>query len=428
MADPSPVAPAQQAMTGPMVDPAVLQSLLGTLMQGQISGLSQADLEQQQAALHGQVQQAAEASNQATQQYQQAASAPPGPSPTNFYDQLLGNTASVLSGNQNYQQQAQNRLQQHIQEIDKGRMANLMALKDQAEQKAQAAEKLGNAEVAAKSRMSVEQYNSKMKLIAQGWKQAQDEKNLDTKGQQASDLENQRQGGRMDLEKLRQQGRESLAQFRESLSVDVSPADAAKFEANSITTWNGRRVVDIDLFTGKAKERIAQWAAENGAVMAKHDQMKVLQDIQGARANTDKIIQSIGPKLSKSAAERFTTGLANRFSRIFQTTPELGGYQTWRGSAIRALRAAAGSGGLRLNQAEINLAVKNDIPDEMDTYDTAMQKLSNLTDMLDSAEDPLTTSDWRPLAPTGGARLGATAAEKAAANKPAAKGDPLGVR
>ena len=60
MADPSPVAPAQQAMTGPMLDPAVLQSLLGTLMQGQISGLSQADLNQQNASIHSQAQQAAD--------------------------------------------------------------------------------------------------------------------------------------------------------------------------------------------------------------------------------------------------------------------------------------------------------------------------------------------------------------------------------
>jgi hypothetical protein len=54
----------------------------------------------------------------------------------------------------------------------------------------------------------------------------------------------------------------------------------------------------------------------------------------------------------------------------------------------------AGSKGLRINQAEINLAVKNDIPNVTDTYATALRKLSIVSNMLDNAENPILSKNW----------------------------------
>ena len=54
---------------------------------------------------------------------------------------------------------------------------------------------------------------------------------------------------------------------------------------------------------------------------------------------------------------------------------------------------------MRINQAEINLAVQNDIPRITDTVGTATQKMANVKTMLDNAEKPLATHDWRKKGP-----------------------------
>jgi hypothetical protein len=56
----------------------------------------------------------------------------------------------------------------------------------------------------------------------------------------------------------------------------------------------------------------------------------------------------------------------------------------------------AGSKGLRINQAEINLAIKNDIPNVTDTYGVALRKLRTVESMLDNAENPLLQNNWMP--------------------------------
>ena len=386
-------------------DPMSLIATLGPYLQfmSQAGAQQTQDLEQ----LHAQVQAAQQQAQQAGETYQQAAQTPPQPAApgANFLNQLLANTASVLGQQPEYGRRAFEQGEQAQQELAKNRIQNLNALKDTYEMQARSAEKLGNIEAQAQFRAKIDTVNKNMsQLIKAQTDAAIKAGGIAATGAETRLTEGVRQEGRMDLERLRQEGQMSLVKFKESLSGTITAGSQAKLDQNTITTWNGKKIIDIDLFVGKDRERVMQAASESGVIPMKHDEIKVMKDIQGARANTQKIMDQIGPLLSKTPVERWTVGMRNRFARVFQTDPTLGGFRTWRGSAIRALRAAAGSGGLRLNQAEINLAVQNDIPSEGDTYDTAFQKLVNLTEMLDSAEDPLTTTDWQALTPTGGVR------------------------
>jgi Tfp pilus assembly protein PilV len=101
-------------------------------------------LHQHGQALRPVVEQAQQA-QQAGQTYQQAAAAPPPEQApgAGFFDQLLGNTASVISQNPNYQKQAAERGQQSQKDLMTRRADNLMALKDQYDKQAAAAEKIG---------------------------------------------------------------------------------------------------------------------------------------------------------------------------------------------------------------------------------------------------------------------------------------------
>lgn len=373
-------------------------------MQGSL-GLSEAAQKTALDEIHKQVQAVQQQAAGAQQAYAEAAQAPApmqGQVP-NLLDQIAGGAASIVSRNPLYQQQALKRGEDQQQALADARTTNLKMLRDHYERQAMAAEQMGKVELAAQLRSKVDSVDKAQQSILDKTMQGRQasitqanqagigmEQTL-TKGQQA-----------MDLERLRQQGQQELASLKEQVSLKFGTEMAGRFESAAKITWNGKKVIDAGMFIGKSRDTMLQWASDNGVIPVGKDQMKVLEDIQGARGNAQKIMESIGPMLSKTPLERYTTGLRNRFGRIFQTNGTLGGYRTWRGSAIRALRAAAGSGGLRLNQAEINLAVKNDIPDEMDTIDTANQKIQNLVDMLDSAEDPLTTHDWRTLTPGGG--------------------------
>src|SRR5262249_25477969 len=135
-----------------------------------------------------------------------------------------------------------------------------------------------------------------------------------------------------------------------------------------------------------------------------------------ARANTSDILSQLEAKLPKDASGRVTTGLGNKLSQFFQTDSDLAAFNSWRTAAIKNLRATAGSKGLRLNEAEIKLAVANDIPQLTDTVAVAQQKVANLNKMFDNAEKAVfggrgsssaspTTTTLSPLSPAAQAVL-----------------------
>ncbi len=116
----------------------------------QIAALSQAPNPDLEAAK----QQAA----QAQQAYGSAAAQPPpqlDPA-SQFIPSLLGNVASVLSGNQNYAQNAQDEIKTKKSDLLKARADNLQALRDVYSQKAEEAQKLGDLDATEKYRVKLE--------------------------------------------------------------------------------------------------------------------------------------------------------------------------------------------------------------------------------------------------------------------------------
>jgi ElaB/YqjD/DUF883 family membrane-anchored ribosome-binding protein len=172
---------------------AMLAPLLGTLSGGQ--GIPALQAQQQQ--LSQQTQQAANAASQAGQQYQQGVQAPTEQvSPTEeFLTKLMSGTASVMSGNPDYQRQAHADLESKNKELMEKRKQNLEALRTNYENKAQAAERLGNTELAGEFRLKYETLSKGLQGILDQQRSALTENRLKA-------LEEQRQGNREELAQL----------------------------------------------------------------------------------------------------------------------------------------------------------------------------------------------------------------------------------
>lgn len=389
-----PVNPVSPSQVQPQeIDYSSLVGTLGPLMT--LMGLGQAQQQQNMDELHGQVSQAQQQAQQAGQDYQQAAQAPQPQSGGNFYDQLLGNTASVLGGNKEYGQQAYERGKQHDEDLRKSRVENLAALKANYEKAASNAEKLGNTELTAQYRTKVEQVTKGLQqLVQQGMR-----------GQEAVTTEANKQGGRMELQGLKGQQAKDQIRLRGLQAVDLqklkNEGKIASTEEEAIlgqavtTTSTGYQVLNLSGLVGNSKNKAIMWAMRNDMPALSAADVKVLQDIQGARDNIDDIMANIEDKLAQDPTGRLASMPGVRLSAMLQTDDDRAAFAAWRTAAIKNLRATAGSGGLRINQAEIELAVQNDIPRITDTVSAARQKMDNVRTMLDNAEKPLATHDWR---------------------------------
>jgi hypothetical protein len=154
-------------------------------------------------------------------------------------------------------------------------------------------------------------------------------------------------------------------------------------------TKSGKQYVDLTNHTGKAKEGLVNHYEALGVTVVAGKQAEALQEIDAARSNFESITDSFVGRLPRDAGGRVIGGISNTLSQIFQTDEYLAASGAWRTSAIKALRASAGAQGLRLNEAEIRLAVANDIPKITDTVAVALQKLSNMRAQLDNSEDSI---------------------------------------
>ncbi len=155
------------------------------------------------------------------------------------------------------------------------------------------------------------------------------------------------------------------------------------------TTATGYRFLSLSDYGVKERTTVRQQAHKAGVVPLSKADVDTLQEIDAARANTADIFAQVRDKLPHDAAGRLVVGPENRLSKFFQTDSEVAAFTSWRTAAIKNLRATAGSKGLRLNQAEIALAVENDIPKLTDTFGVAQQKVKNLNTMFDNAESAI---------------------------------------
>lgn len=179
------------------------------------------------------------------------------------------------------------------------------------------------------------------------------------------------------------------------------------------TTRSGQKFLDISQLTGKDHAAAVRYAASQGIPALGTTEIGQLQDIEAASSNVEDVLDQLHGMLPADAQARLAAYPGIRLSALLQTNAQVAAFNTWRGSAIRTLRATAGSKGLRLNQKEIDIAVKNEIPQITDTYDVAVKKMENVKKMLHNASNPILSRRWGPGAAAG------TAPPKAA------HGDPL---
>jgi hypothetical protein len=190
-----------------------------------------------------------------------------------------------------------------------------------------------------------------------------------------------------------QQGKVNVAAAeagaRQQAIINAEQAQAPSLDQITQTTRAGRKYIDASQLDKKVDPVIRQQAAQAGIPVVNKDQADALSQIDTAKANQQYMIDAIGKKLASGAPGRLWYGPANTIERMAQTDPEMAAVGTFRNAAIQSMRAVAGSKGLRINQAEIEMAIDNDIPKLTDTLPVAQAKLRNLQQFLENNEQSM---------------------------------------
>jgi hypothetical protein len=184
------------------------------------------------------------------------------------------------------------------------------------------------------------------------------------------------------------------ADFDPALYIEETPViDLASGEQRG-----GRRFINTSsaaLPNLKLRQVITDYARKNKIpIINTTKQQQALGLIQDARENTAGVYSRIAPILAQEGGwARAKNSMMNAAAGAFQLGERgtiVSGYKAYRTAAIASIQAIATLGpGLRINQAEINAAMKYDIPTEFDTDAVALEKISVFNEMLDHAEKTL---------------------------------------
>lgn len=182
-------------------------------------------------------------------------------------------------------------------------------------------------------------------------------------------------------------------------SVTVGHSGNSIVDANTKTTSTGIPYVDGTNLTGAEATKAQLKAAQLGIPYIGKDGANALNNIEAAR-NDFKLILDLTKKLNPKdvfnnlsfGAVRLISTVGHGLENKLQVGPDaqnLGSYNTFKESAIKAIQAlAAGGTGLRINQAEIQTMMDN-IPSYNDTKGVAQAKLAKLNSMLTNNEKGL---------------------------------------
>jgi hypothetical protein len=366
------------------LDPSSLASLLGTISPEGLLSQQQAMNQQQQEELARQAASAQQSAGQAQQAYQQAAGASTEANPMDsFISNLFAEVASQLEGNQGPNQRNQANQEASRGMLLKARADNLSALRDIYGQKAEEAQKAGDLATTEKYRRQYETLSKQHELVSENAKRAQD-------NEAKTQFEQLQQENRIALEKLRTSGDLKIKQAAPGTAAGTI-AEGANPEDYVESSESGIKYVNIDpkkVPDLKLRGALSAWARKNKYVVIADREKNALDLVAEARSNTQGISDRIMSLLPTSPGDRFFgTGPRNALADLTQSVPEIRAYRAYRTSAIQIIQAIAGLGkGLRINQAEINAALKFDMPEITDTQDVAREKLAILNEMLDHVE------------------------------------------
>ena len=167
------------------------------------------------------------------------------------------------------------------------------------------------------------------------------------------------------------------------------------------TTLSGKRYIDLGDYQTPTERAKAQASAKAiGVDVVPKEVGMSLQSADTAKQNITAMMAQIESKLPKDAAGRIVAGPGNKLSQYFQTDADLAAFNSWRAGAIQAVQALVERGmGFRLNQAEINMIMQNDMPQVTDTLATARRRTQNVLTLLENKENSLLTKDRSTLAP-----------------------------
>lgn len=161
------------------------------------------------------------------------------------------------------------------------------------------------------------------------------------------------------------------------------------------TSYNGFSYVDLSGVTGKTKDTYAQLAASHGiAVVTAAGDASKLGAIADANENLTKIQDAVNQITLGAKGRNATQGIFNSISGFFGDT-NIKSFNAWRTAIINNVQALAGGAGsgLRINKAEIDAAMQNDLPvitgPHADTPESAKAKIATLTSQLNTWEKQL---------------------------------------
>lgn len=386
-----------------LANPAALASLQNTMGPATVQTQGEAEMERARAQLDQALAQlgirasaASGEANQAAQAYGAAAAAPmPQVDPLEALVNRIGSrTASVLSGDKSYAEGGEKRLGDMHADLVRSRVDNLTALKDQWAMKAQAAKELGNLEEELKGRAQVEKFSKTIDGLLQAQRDAA-EGERNTADNKAA-MERVQEQGRTAIEvaRINAAARGSGTSDADALLEDFT-SDYTDSHGNPVKYLNQNKVPGI-------KDRNASVAAARRSgvpvlTQKQEDGLHLLEEAFGNISGISNMAIGVEDPATGAVEGGFLAEkpidlkrLTNWFEAKVQTNPQIAAFPAYRTAAINIIQSLASLGpGLRINQAEINAALKYDIPNIGDTRATAKQKLKNLRQMLEHVEDSL---------------------------------------
>lgn len=177
---------------------------------------------------------------------------------------------------------------------------------------------------------------------------------------------------------------------QEATSILNPPVgDLAKNLINTTYSTN-RQFVDGRNMHGKYADQVQQQAVNAGLPFFGKDQAESMDNIEDAQRGFDSMEKAMLNNLPRDPTGHvITANLKIPLNKLTQYDPVLSSWGAWRAQAIAQLRAAAGSKGLRINEAEILSAINNDVPLPSDTVGSAMRKLAIMRRTIMNQEDSL---------------------------------------
>lgn len=205
--------------------------------------------------------------------------------------------------------------------------------------------------------------------------------------------------------------RQQLAEKAREFNITQGGTDVA---GNVRTTLSGKPYLDLgDYQTPTDKSRAQRQAQQQGITAVSPAEGASLQAADTAKQNIAAMWSQIESKLPKDPTGRIVAGPTNKLSQYFQTDPELAAFNSFRAGAIQAVQALVERGmGFRLNKAEIDMIMQNDMPQVTDTYQTAKRRIDNVMTLLQNKENSVLTRNRSelPAPPAANAPPAASAA------------------